>query len=336
MPVQKAVAKVGFGKQTAKGTVQATNLHALGVSGGTFAEIDIKQDPEELTSGTRNALGVVRSEASVGASFTTRAFTKNIYALLAAALGQDAVTGAGPYVHTATVPTAASLPYLSVRGSFGTGAFITQISDAMIDELTLKWDKSGLLEVDVTLVGTTLTLGASLGTITNDVTNDASDVFGAFSGTNSVFKYAVDSATSVAGTIMGGEISIKNNLEVVPVSGQITPYDVFPAGQEIEWTLKITPDDVNDWRKIVTGSVSGTAVSGVPLYGSADVTFAATTTAAHSLQIKSDRIAFLTDFPEADPKGGPVTFDLKGVAVLPTAGTTPITAITTNGITPAF
>lgn len=336
MPVQKAVAKVGFGKQSAKGTVNAVNLHAFGVSGGSFATIDIKQDAEELTSGQRIAAGVVRSEAAVGASFTTRAFTKNIYALLAAALGQDAVSGTTTYTHTATVPSAPTLPYLSVRGSYGTSGYITQISDAMVDELTLKWDKGGLLEVDCTFVGTTLTLGGSFGTVTNDTVSDASDVLGAQSGTVSVFKYALDSATPVAGTIAGGEISIKNNIEVVPVSGQITPYDVFAGQQEIEWTLKVTPDDFSDWQKFVTGTSSGTAISAVPLYGSADVKFAATSTAAYSLQLASSRVAFTTEFPEADPKGGAVTFDLKGMAVLPTAGTTPITATALNGIAAAF
>ena len=335
-PIQKAVAHVGIGKQSAKGTPQATNLHAHGVSGGVFAAIDLKQDLEELTSAWAVSPGVVREEAISGFNYTTRAYSKGLHAILAAILGQDTISGAGPYVHTCVVPANQSQPYVTLHGSLGTTPLISEISDALLDEVTIKWEKGGPVTVEVTGIGCVLTLGGAFGTITNDDKNDASNIFGAYTGGAALFKYDVDSATPLAGTVAGGEIKIKRNVEAVPGSGLITPADVFPGQIEIEWTLKTIPANVDDWRTIMTGTAGGTALSGVPVYGSADVTFTSVSTPAHTAQFQSTRIAWMADYPEADPKGGPATVELKGQAVLPTAGTTPLTAIVTNAITPGF
>jgi hypothetical protein len=111
------------------------------------------------------------------------------------------------------------------------------------------------------------------------------------------------------------------------VSGSITPDDVTVGRQEVECSFDVTPDDLNLWRTIVTGTSAATTAGSSVLYGTFSCQFSNGT---DTLTIAASRVAFTCDFPDADPAGGTLTLTLAGLAVSDSAGTTPLTVTLVN------
>lgn len=318
--MQSAIALVGVAKQTAKGAAAAQPTFQHGITDGSVLKVDVTQDREEHTSGSRFSPGVNRTEAIPGAEFTMRAHPKTLGLYLYAALGAISTTGAGPYTHTITL--GADLPYLSLFGKQNTDLY--RIPDCKIDQLSLSWSGNEPLEVSLQALGCELDVQ---GTWTPTTDEALASYWTPVGGT---FQLDIDGTTLAAAPITGGEIQIANNAQPIMLSGVITPDDIAVGAQTIDVSLEMTPANLNDWRTVVTGSTGGTDVSGTPVYGSFSVAFVNGT---DTLTIACTRVPFLIDFPDADPAGGALTITAAGLVVQPTAGTTPITATVVNGHT---
>lgn len=306
MPVQSALAQVGVAKQTAKASVAANPTFAHGVTGGTVLSVDISQDADERTSGSLGFSDVNRTSAIPGAAFTSRVHAKTAGLYLFGALGGKSVTGAGPYTHVFT--PADTLPYLTLFGKYDGN--ITTVRDYKVDNLGFSFSENEPLEMSVDGMGTVL----SFGTFTAGTDDTASTYFRASSGT---FKLDTDSGTAVTARISAGEVSIANALSMVMLSGSITADDVMNAQREVTCSFDIIPDDLTDWRTVVTGTSTGSSISSTPLYGSFEIAF---TEGTNSLTLAATRVAFLCDYPDADPAGGPVTLTLAGTVLKPSGG----------------
>lgn len=320
MPVQKGLQVVGLAKQASKGTAATNPDFAHGVEGGTVGGIGITQERAPLTSAARATGYIERNESEGGGgSFTFRAHPKTIGLYLFAALGAKGVTGAGPYTHTFTDSTA--LPYVTLFGKYG-GSIIHSIEDCRLDTLEFSWEEAGTVKVEATLMGTIPDFSATF-TAVVDETTDA--YFQAAGGT---YKMDTDSGTPVTARIKGGKISIKNQAEPVRLSASIIPDEWMEGNVEIDWELTVVTDtDLADWRTVVTGTSSGSAISQVPVLGSAEVQFNLGT---NSLKFTSTRVGFMTEFPEADPAGGPAELVMAGPAVVPSGGGAVLTAVLVN------
>lgn len=321
MTLQKSLQLVGISKQTARGSIAANPTFAHGVAGGSVGGIPVTQDRAPLTSATRSSPYVDRTESEGGmGDYSLRAHPKTIGLYLYGALGAKAVSGAGPYTHTLTDSTA--LPYLTLFGKYA-GSIIHAIQDCIIDELTFSWDEAGPVSVDVSLVGGIPNFAATFSPTTDDST---AAYFSAAGGT---FKMDTDSATPVTARVKGGTITIRNQAEPVRLSASIVPTEQMAGNVEVDYNLTIVPDtDLSDWRTVVTGTGSGTAISEVPIFGSAEVQFVNGT---DSLKFTAGRVGFMADFPEADPAGGPAELEMTGMAVQPAGGGAALTAVLING-----
>lgn len=308
MAIQSALAQVGIAKQSAKGTAASNPTFAHGLTSGTILTVEVAQELEEHTSGNRISDRVNRTGVMPGVDFSCRAHSKTLGLYLYGALGAVATTGASsPYTHTFT--TADDLPYLTAFGKMGSNIYGVQ--DLKIDELTLSFEEAQPVEIAISGMGTVADYAASFSAGTDDT---ASSYFYAASGT---FKLDVDSDTPVTAAIRNGEISIANALEGIMLSGSISPSDIFPGRQEIECSFEIVPENLNDWRTIATGSSSGETASATPVYGSFEIAF---TNGTDTLTLTATKVAFVCDFPDADPAGGAVSLSLEGLVVKPSAG----------------
>lgn len=319
MAVQSALATVGVAKQSAKGSVASTATFGHGLTDGSVLTVEVDQSLEEHTSGKRTSVGVNRVAVMPGAEFSCRAHSKTVGLYGYGALGAIATTGAGPYTHTITLGD--DLPYLTVFGALAGNYY--KVSDVKVDELAFSWDGNEPLEVAVTSMGTTLEVLGSAFTKTND--EAAASYFTPIGGT---FSVDVDGGSGTAATakINTGEVTITNNAEQIMVAGNIEPDDIAVGRQEIEVSFEVTPNDLNLWRTIVTGSSAGTAASGSVLYGAFSCQFV---NGSDTLTLAGTRVAFTTDFPDADPAGGTITLTLAGLAV--SDGTTsPLTMTLVN------
>lgn len=144
------------------------------------------------------------------------------------------------------------------------------------------------------------------------------------------FQVDVSGSTLATARVVGGELTIKNNLSGIEPSANIERDDNYEGVQEHMLKLTIVPDNLAEFRKTVTGAVAGTSVAVAAPTGSVSLVFKENNSAAGQLSVTGSKVAFLTAFPDADAKGGPVQIELAGIAVVPVGGTTPLTYALTN------
>lgn len=320
MGMQKAIARVGYGIQTAKGTPLTNPAFAHGVIGGTAHDVDLAQDRAGITSGTRVSPQVDRTGSVHKFDFTCRAHSKSVGALLYLAFGGKSVTGAGPYTHTISPNNV--LPY----GTFfmDLGGELRSLQDCIVDSLELTWDESGIVVVSVSGMGT---LAGYAPTFTATTDDSYSTYMVSNSGTAANLKFAASGAAAQA-AIKAGSIKITNNADAVMLSYSVVPDEIFWGRQDYEVAATIVPpSNLNDWRTIMTGSAGGTADSQSAVYGGLDVKFV---NGSDSLQLAATRVAYAVGYPQADPNGGPVELEFAGIPVLTAAGAAALTATLIN------
>ncbi len=312
MPVQTRVAFFGLSKQTAKGAgASSPATFGLGTLGGSLLVIDVDQTPDEITysadrrvSPDENRMGI-----NPGASLKTRAYPRSIGLLLYGALGAIASTPGAPNLHVIT--PGLTLPYLTIFTKLG--ANYAKVIDNKVDELKISWDERAPLEVEATFMGGMASLNQSAWTQTNDESAQAK-----FVPPGGTFKLHGSSGTPATAKITGGEITISNNSQVIPLSASQTPDDVFEGEQEFPVSLKLMPDDLTEWSRAITGADAGTSVASSPVYGSFEVKFVID--ASNDLMLAASRVAYSPEYPEADPGGGPAELVMEGRAKQPAAG----------------
>ena len=322
MTMQSANTKVGFAKQSARGTAATNPTFDHGLASGGFTTT-VEQEPAELASGVRYRTHVDRTKVQPGFDMASRAFIKSIGLWLLGALGAVNTTGAGPYVHTFTPGSA--LPWLTVWGWLDSTYY--NAKDCIVESLELTWSETNPLEMNVSGSGGLINFSPTYTPGTSEVPANYLVPVG---GT---FKYDVDSATPVTGRIKGGSIKINNGLDSIMLSGSVVPDETFPNAMDLEVSLTVVPDNLNDFRTILTGTSGGTVVQETPVYGSCELTFKEGNAGTGSLKVECLRLPFLTDFPEGNASGGPVEMELTGTPIMQTGGGVPISCVLTNGQT---
>ena len=315
-PIQSAIAQVGVAKQSGKGSVAASPTYAHGVTGGSVMTVEIAQELEERTSGVRLSPAVNRTGVMPGIDFTGRAHPRSVGLWLYGALGS--ISTAGSYTHTITVGD--DLPYLTTFGKLGSNIY--SVRDLKVDALGFSFENANPVEMSVSGMGTVVGYPGAFNVVTDD---SLASYFTAAIGT---FKLDTDSSTPVTASITSGEINIANALETIMLSGSISPDDVFPGRHETEVSFDVVVANLDDWRILTTGTNSGSSASAAPIYGSFEIAF---TSGTDILKLEAAKCAFTTEFPEANPGGGPVTLTLAGL-VVQTAGGAGLTATVTNSV----
>lgn len=324
-PVQKEIVWVGIAKQTAKGAAAGSATYGFGVLSGKGMSFPISQDYEPITlnggPSDRYSPGMNRTEVIPGAAFTTRCFPRSMPLLWFAALGTNVDGGAGPHTHTAT--PAQDLPYLTAFLRYGSGEY-EKLVDCKVNKLGVSWDERQPCQAAVELMGCLPTLGTAAFTTTND------ESLTPYHGPNAgVFTLDEISATPAAAQVKSGSIEVNNNLKAIPLSKSVLPDDVFPADQTTEGVIGLIPNDLTDWRKVISGSGSGTTVLQTPPLGSFSLK---TIIDGNNDQTMSAlRVAFETDIPDADASGGPMELDLAYKVLRPLDGSASFTALSRNG-----
>lgn len=313
-------AAAGVAKQTTRGTLAANPKFAHGLSGGAPIAVEATQAPLEVTTAKRTATNVVRESVKSSGEIQSPAYMKALGLYLLGALGSVTTTGSGPYTHTFAT---GDLPYLSVYAK-NIGAELKAIRDCKVDEFSLKWEAAKPLELTVKVAGTVLSFPVSFSA---DVDETGSESFLVPIG--GTFSVDVAGGTPASARVVGGELTIKNNIATIDLSSSIEPSDVFEGKQDHELKLTIVPDNLDPWRSVVTGSASGTEVSAVVPTGSVSLQFKENA-GSGTLSVTGSKVAFLTELPEANPSGEVVELELAGTAVMPSGGTSPLVYVLSN------
>jgi len=222
------------------------------------------------------------------------------------------------YTHTLTLGEAT--PYLTAFELKGDDTIVI-VQDCKVDELALSWDGNKPVELSTKLIGTVLSFGAAAWT----PVNNEMDTTTYFTPSGGIFEIDVDGSTLVSATVVAGSVTIKRATEAQFYSGDIEAGDVAEGFCEPEVSLTIVPEDLAEWRTIITGTPAGTTVGSVPVYGSFSLQFAC---GSNTLTLSAAKVAFMCELVDADPAGGAAKLELAGVCYR--SGATPVTAVLTN------
>lgn len=305
-PIQRRIAQLAIAKQTVQGTPAASPAYQFGLASGRITDVEITEADLDLTWDNRIAESGERTAVIPMVEWETVTTPSVIGLLLLLALGTDVVTGVGPYTHTLT--PAADLPYCTIWGRQDANYY--QVSDAKIGELEFTFNKAGALRTKCKALGGVITPLGSLWTGAADSRLSAG-YFTAVGGTGTI-----DGASP--GVIHEGSFKFNNNLEAISSAFQISPAAIFPKLAQLDTSLKIIPPDVTLWRKILTGTTSGTTPAATPYFGTEVVKWILD--ANTDLQITAARIQLMSKFPELAAAGGPAEIDVTGKGRNPSSG----------------
>ena len=327
MPLQTNQVIVGVAKQSASGTIATNPTYAHGVKGGAPLSVDPSQSVLEVTSSKRAYTTVIREAVANSASIEAPAYLKTLGLWLLGAIGTTTDAGsAGAYTHTYAT---GDLPYLSIfaKGMDATaGQTIQAIRDCKVDELTLKWDNSKPVELSVKCNGTVFSYPTTFSATTDDTGSESFLI-----PVGGTFQYDVSGASPATARVISGELTIKNNLAPVDTAAAIEHADQYEGVQEHELKLTVVPDNLTDFRKVITGASNGTSATSVVPTGSIAITFKENN-GTGTLAVTGSKVAFVTSIPDADPKGGPAQIELAGTAVLASGATSPLIYVLTNAV----
>jgi hypothetical protein len=312
---------VGVAKQASQGTISANPTFAHGVATGALPSIAIGQADDPQTSAGRAAPGAYRNSVDEKFTFETRAWQKSIGLYLLGILGSDSVTGTGPYVHT--IAQGLSVPYLSMFAKKSDGTIVA-VRDSKITKLELSWADNQPLVVAIETDGTVLSFPATF-----VATTDESGTLAYYTPVGGTFKYDITTNTPAVASVVGGKVTIAQDVTTPIYSGTIEAGDAIEGNLNIDVSLDVIPADATLWRKILTGAIAGTSIMATPQYGSFEVTFAKGT---DSLKLGATNVGFLADLPGSDAKGGPGQMSIAGGCYPAAAGGTPLTATLTNQV----
>jgi len=216
--------------------------------------------------------------------------------------GGAAAGGGGTYTHVVT--PAATLPWATVFGKKDSDR--KAASDCKLDELKFEWEGNDPIKVTTTWAGI-------------DAEYSEEDYVPVLDEAELDYLKGIHLQTAAIdldgseydgdAEILGGSIAVKRNLTADIYSGDLLAGDLLEGNPEIDIELTVRVPDLLPVRLLLTGAVDGTSVTEDVPYGSADLTFAAS---SDSLELAATKIAWTTEEPEAEPKGGPAELKLKG------------------------
>jgi hypothetical protein len=295
------VATFGWAKQSAKGTAAAASIRKTKFTGGDFTPQRSLTRLAE-TAGTRDQGPTIMTAASVSGNPSCYLRSSDFSDFAYYALGANADSGAGPYVHTAT-PVQTDLPYVTlwkmVAATSGALAILERYEDCKLNTLRISGSAGNPLTVEMEWLGLrSLFLG----------TNDATAVTTVLPVTWDML--AVTKGGAAKSSIQSFDLTITNNLVLQQGNGAITAYDIFPGEFQVSGTMTLLFESNVDYLQFHYGTATApsgasTAAQSRTLFQEALV-LTLTQSASSVIAISLANVTY-TAIPVApDPGGAPI------------------------------
>ena len=256
---------LGIGRQSAKGTPQTTPLFKLRLTGGiVLPDPQIIDLPETDSSIQRSKSAKVGQQ--IGGAIEGLIRADELAFLAYAGLGATGVTGASPYVHTATASPAP--PYFTLYSAFDGSALVDRYVDCRVPELVIRGGSGQALGYSASFLGTTATHGE-----TDPGAPAPSDV-----DPLTYPDVTVTLGASTADIVTGFELT--SNKGGFPIQGDtgMDVSDIALGRWGVTGFLDVLFETDQKWRAWLTNSPTGTTTS--PVIFTEDLTITASRAAA--------------------------------------------------------
>lgn len=325
MGVNTSIGLIAVAKQQDKETPATNAAFSHGLTGGQVFKLDRTVESANVSCGVRAGTDSYVDSIATGADFETYGYSDVVPLYFLGVMGNIvSVADAkdGHYKHEITMGDA--LPYFTFWGRIGDE--YTKTDGCKIDQLEMSFEGNKPLAFGVTAIG----MGAELGLEAIPGAGDPSCFDGYFVPTGGTFKLDTASGTPTVQPVLKGSLTLANSCETSQLAGQITPGSVDEGKLKSSGSVTVKPDDLALYKKMITGSETGTIPTGAIVYGSFEWEFLHSKT-GHTLLIKSGRVPFTCDFPEVNPEGGAaeLEFSFDDIGVETRSGS-PVTVTVVN------
>lgn len=328
MSINPSIGLAGLAFQKNRDTVatQPTFLHGL-TGGSPFgASRSIANTP--VACGNRAPSDARVDSIEVTPSIESLCYPDTLGAYLYAALGAVETTAvpeqAGYYKHVFTMGS--DIPYLTIWSQVGTNNFTCsegcrcgtlELSASGNEHIAMKADFQGI--------------GAQVGIASIPGNVEASCFGGKYTTTDCTFKIDAAGSTPVEALVSEASFTIENNLSALTSIGRVTPREIAVGNLSAGCSVTTIPDDITEYKKLMTGDAKKTALTGTVVLGSVYAKFFHTEDPKMTLEIEVNHCPFTAEFPEVDPEGSEATikFDTDA-AIITAANESPITITVVN------
>lgn len=325
MPINPSIGMVAAAVQTNRDTPASNPTFMHGLTGGTpfAANRSIANTP--VACGSRGPSDARVDSVSIEPSVETLCYPDVIGLYLYAALGEVTSQKEGEnYKHVFTMGQ--TLPYLTLWSQVGTNNF-TMASGCKCSQLQISATGNEHLQAKASFMGIDAKVG--IDAIPGELT--ASCYGGKYTTTDCTFKIDTASSTPAEALVSDCTFTIANGAAALTSLGRVMPRDIADGNLSAGVTVTTIPDDITQYKKMITGSASSTDITGKVVMGSVYAKFVSTDNPDWYIESKMDHVPFTADYPSVDPAGSEGTIQFTcDAAIIAASGESPITVTVVN------
>ncbi len=303
-----------IGRQTVKGTPQTTPKFKLRLTGGVVVPDPQILDLPETDSSIQRSKAIKVGQL-VGGAIEGFVRSDEIGFLAYGALGAEGVTGAGPYVHTATA--AAAAPYFTGYSAYASTALVDRYVDMRIPEFTIRGGAGQALGYTAAFMGITATHG------------ETDPVLAASAVEPLVYPHVTVTFDSVTTDIVES-FSVHSVKSAQAIQGDtgLVPSDIYLGRWAVDGTLRILFESDGIWRDWTTDSPTGTTAS--QAMETAPLTILASRSASDQVSMTMTAVEIRKVTLVPDPAGNPLFYDIEWSAQPQTTIANTLSIVSTN------
>lgn len=331
MAINPSIGLVGVALQEDRDTPAAQPTFLHGLTGGSPFSASRTIANTAVACGTRAPSDARVDSVSIEPSVQSLCYPDALGLYLYAALGNvtsepDATAGEGYYKHTFTMGS--SLPWLTMWSQVGVDNF-TRADGCKVSQLQIGATGNEHLSLSVSATGIDAKVG--IDAIPGDA--QPSCYGGKYTTTDCTFRMDAAGDTPTDALVADATFTIANGTQPLTSLGRVTPRDIADGNLSAGVSVTTIPDDITEYKKMVTGSEDSTDITGSVVLGSVYSKFVSTDDEKMTLEIEVSHVPFTADYPSVDPEGAEGTIQFSAdAAIITSSSESPITVTLVNKV----
>lgn len=326
--INPSIGLVGVAVQKDRDTAAAEPSFVHGLTGGSPFGVTRSIESTPVSCGNRAPADARVSAIEVSPSVETLAFPDIMGLYAYAALGKvetSVVSEGSQYKHVITMGDA--LPYLTLWSQVGKDNF-TRADGCKLSTLTISATGNEHVAISASFMG----IGAEVGIKGIPGSVPASCYDGKYTTTDCTFKIDAASSVPTEALVADCQFTFTNGTSAHTSLGRATPRDISDGNLSAGVTVTTIPDDITQYKKMVTGSQDATSISGKVVMGSVYAKFVHTEKPEWYIEVEMKHVPFTAEYPSVDPEGAEGTIQFTcDKAIATTAKESPVTVTVVNG-----
>ncbi|WP_307739805.1 phage tail tube protein [uncultured Parolsenella sp.] len=330
MAINPSIGLVGLALQSARDEAAKQPTYVHGLTGGSPFSASRSIENTPVACGTRAPSDARVDTIEVGANVESLCYPDALGLYLYAALGSVTTTAvvdkSGYFQHVFRMGD--KLPYLTFWSQVGVDNF-TRTDGCKCSKLTFNATGNKHLAMTGTFVGIDAQVG--IDGIPGHVA--ASCYGGKYTTTDCEFRLDAASETPTDALVSEASFTIANGTSALTSLGRVTPRDIADGNLSFGCSVTTIPDDITQYKKMVTGSKTSNAITGKVVMGSVYAKFLHTDDPNMTLEFSVGHVPFTADYPSVDPEGDEGTIQFTAdAAIITAAGESPATITLVNKV----